>query len=135
MMKTPVQGTKVKEFYISSKKNTPVMGDGWVEIGRDTSSSKLKSCNFLFASGDMTPEIKQYYEKGIKESGCMGEENAMHNAARVMSLKKNNSGNMLSRNNSGSNISIYAMNKQKSLLSQSTASIRHHAARSFALHL
>jgi hypothetical protein len=59
----------------------------------------------------------------------------MHHATRLMSLKKNKAGNMLSRNNSGNNISIYALNKQKNLLSQSTASIRHHATRSFALHL
>lgn len=138
-LKTPVQRNKYCEFNMSSAKNTPLINDGNVIIGHNSSTikSKMRPRNYGNYSKDVTPEGRsQHFSRNLKcpefdkNDDCDG----IKDITRIINNKKNRSQDRISRNNSGYR-HIGASLSQYNMLTQSAAAINHHPSRSFAIHL
>lgn len=137
-LKTPIQGNKLRDFNASSKKNTPMLTDGFVEIGQSTSALKRKhSYNHQFLrSRDITPEEKGYILNQNQYPDYFAEEyDNFKSIGKIMGSKSRDQRQKLSRNNSGYQPSKTGLNRYNSMVTQSTTAINHHPTRSFAIHL
>lgn len=138
-LKTPIQGNKLRDFNVSSKKNTPMLTDGFVEIGQSTSALKRKnSYNHQFLrSRDITPEDKRHVlnQNQFRDYFAEEESDNFKSIGKIMSSKSRDQRQKMSRNNSGYHPSKSGLNRYNSMVTQSTTAINHHPARSFAIHL
>lgn len=128
-MKTPIQTSKMMEFNISSRKNTPLLAtDGMVEIGQHT--SQRKGFKNLQMSRDITQDGEFLnHKQSFNEYMNQDEYGLQQNETSGRNRKG------LSRNNSSYGHQKMGLNRYNSQMSQSTTSMHQPAARSFALHL